>query len=92
MFSSKSYECALSSETTVEIFNGKVLHYVPLRNEEHKAVFILEIISKEKMESTQKFEAYIDQIEKVLYILAKCQEELLEEHFLGIINKTYGKK
>jgi hypothetical protein len=67
------------------------MHYVPLRNEESKAVFIIEIASKEKINNPSKHESYMDQVEKILYILTKCQEELLEEHFLGIVNKTYGK-
>ena len=81
----------MNSETTVEIFNGKISYYVPLRNEENKTVFIVEIASKEKIENTYKYESFMDQVEKILYILTKCQEELLEEHFLGIANKTYGK-
>ena len=78
-------------ETTVETFNGKIFHYVPLRNEENKTIFILEIASKEKIENSSKHESYNDQVEKIIYILAKCQEELLEEHFLGIANKVYGR-
>lgn len=80
----------MSSETSVETFNGKVSHYVPLRNEENKTVFIVEIASKEKIDNPSKHESFMDQLEKILYILTKCQEELLEEHFLGIVNKTYG--
>ena len=45
---SKAYECALISETTVEYFNGNASFYVPLRNDEHKTMFVFEITSKSR--------------------------------------------
>jgi hypothetical protein len=45
---SKAYECALISETTIEYFNGKASYYVPLRNEDHKTMFVFEISSKSR--------------------------------------------
>ncbi len=51
---SKAYECATISETTIEYFNGNASFYVPLRNQEHKTVFIFEISSKSKFKDLKK--------------------------------------
>ena len=90
--SSKAYECALTSEATVEFFNGKFSHYIPLRNEEHKSIFVIEIVLKDYIDNIEKFPIDLNQIETVFYVLHKCQEELLEEHFLGPVKKSYGIK
>jgi hypothetical protein len=42
-FSSCAYQCALTSEATVETFNSRVSYCFPLRNEEHKTVFVVEL-------------------------------------------------
>ncbi|CAF0711900.1 unnamed protein product [Brachionus calyciflorus] len=86
---SRVYECALISETTVENFNGKVSYFVPLRNEEHKTVFVLEISSEEYCKNSEKYQTELSQIEALLYVLHKSQEELLDAHFLGISSSRY---
>jgi hypothetical protein len=87
---SKAYECARTSETTVDIFNQQICYYVPLRNEKHKTIFVMEIKSKEYNESSQKYDSELDQIETILYVLHKCQEELLNEHFASITENKYS--
>ncbi|RNA08861.1 hypothetical protein BpHYR1_028592, partial [Brachionus plicatilis] len=86
---SKAYECAVVSESSVEYFNGRVSYYAPLRNEEHKTVLVLEITSQEYFKNEESKGLELPQIEIILYILHKCQEELLEAHFLGITNNQY---
>lgn len=40
------YECAVTSESTVEMFNSRTTYCFPLRNEEHKTVFVIEMTTK----------------------------------------------
>ena len=46
----------------------------------------------ETAERRVNIEDDLDTIETVLYVLQKCQEELLEEQIQGANNRTYGKK
>lgn len=40
------YECAISSESTVGYFGSDISYCYSLRNEDHQAIFVLEIICK----------------------------------------------
>ena len=53
--SSCAYECALSSESTVETFNSRVSYCFPLRNEEHKTVFVVELTTNGTFKSNEMF-------------------------------------
>jgi hypothetical protein len=50
----------------------------------------MEIKSKDYNENSHKYESELDQIETTLYILHKCQEELLDEHFASITRKQFS--
>ena len=50
----------------------------------------MEMKSKDYNDNSQKYDSELDQIETILYVLHKCQEELLEEHFASITQNKYS--
>ena len=83
------YECAVTSESTVEIFNSRTTFCFPLRNEEHKTVFVIEMTTVENVENLQNCDPDYEQLETAIYVLTKCQEDLLEENMLGAEKNKY---
>lgn len=79
----------MNSEITVGFFSGHYSYCIPLRNDENKTIFVVELVAKENVEKFDEKE--LEQIETVQYVLHKCQEELIGEHFLGEVNHFYGK-
>jgi hypothetical protein len=90
ILSSHLYECAMTSESTTEVFNSKVCFCFPLRDETNKTIFVIEIVHKEAASNIKKFETELDQLETVIYVLNLCQRELLDDYFAGVRNSTYG--
>lgn len=87
---SSIYECAMTSESTVDMFNSRVSHCFPVRNEKKKTVFVIEIVSKDLPDIMKKFVAEMEYLETIVYVLDMCQRELLEELFHGNSFDQYG--
>lgn len=49
ILSSNVYDCAISSEASVRNFNSQASYCIPLRNEEHKSLFVIELTTKGKI-------------------------------------------
>jgi hypothetical protein len=84
-----AYECAVTSESTNEYFNSRISYSFPLRNEQHKTVFVVECVTTENFQNNQTQDSDLEQIQVCVYALHKCQEELLAENFLGIDKNKY---
>ncbi len=85
------YDCAMIGESTVEAFNSRTYYTFPVRNEKQKAVFVVELVSREQPEATKRSVTELDLLETVIYVLDMCQKELLEEMLKGNSDKQFGK-
>ena len=60
------------------MLNQHMRYFVPLRDHQQRACFVIEIKSGE---TSAENELELEQIESVFYVLEKCGDELLAEHY-----------
>jgi hypothetical protein len=82
LHSAKAYECAKTSETSMCMQNQQMRYFLPLRDQQQRACFVLEIESGEIALDENKLER--EQVETVFYVLEKCSDELVAEHYAVI--------
>lgn len=87
---SSLYECAITSESTVDMFNSKLTYCFPIRNEKGRAVFVVQLVSKDLLpEVAKNLAAELELIETLIYVLDNCQRELMEEMLSGSSNNQF---
>ena len=67
----------------MDTFNSKTCFSFPLRNEQNKTIFVVEFITKDLPDINKILSVELEQIETVIYVLDKCQNEILDEYFAG---------
>ena len=74
----------------VNFSNSRTSLCFPIRNEKNKAVFVIEVLTKDQPDTLKKFTAELEQLETIIYVLDMCQRELLEEMLSGNSNNQFG--